>query len=628
MNYRQQGRRKTSIRVLQLGMVGLCLLILGRLFQLQVLEYDTYSPLSKENSLRQEIINPARGLIFDRNGNLIVDNEPIYSITITPANYDPGNTSLLASLVNVPDSVVENRVREARQYSWYRSSRLFTEVDFETFSVIQENIWKLPGIGHQIESKRHYPVDSMKASHLLGYLREVSEKNYLESSAYHLGDKMGKSGLEMVYEDHLRGELGLEYIKINALGQSLGSFDEGRNDQPPVEGNDLFTTIDIDLQVFAEDLMEGKRGAVVAMNPKNGAILALVSSPQYHIRRLSGRIDSDYWASINTDSTKPLFNRAISSRQPPGSTFKPLMALIGLEMGLITPETEIHNPGYYRRGRIYHDLADPGDYNVLKAIEKSSNTFFFWLMDRIATSGKLNEWNRLATDFGLGRVNGIDLPFETAGVIPDSAYMNRVFGERQWGIGDLINLGVGQGLVSVSPLQMALFASEIANGGYWVQPHIVRGVRQHNGNVLASKPSKQKIEWVDKWQLDLVRKGMRNVVTDGSGRFYADLDSIKVAGKTGTAQNPHGQDHGWFIAFAPLDNPQIAVAVLIENGGFGSISAAPVASLVIEKYLKGDTDRPYVYNYVKTFEPRKVEDEEEDSTTQTEPVIETEPGDE
>lgn len=611
MQYRKKQQTQISVRVLQICIVVLGLIILGRLFQLQILEFDTYNPMSRENSLRQKVVNPARGLIYDRNGNLLVDNEPIYSITITPANYDKENSQLLADLMNVPVEEVKKRVKEAQSYSLYRSSRLFTEVDFRTFSIIQENIWRLPGIGHQIESKRHYPVDSLQASHILGYLREVSKEEYLQTKSYHLGDKVGKSGLEMAYEEHLRGTLGTEYILINAMGQNLGSYQDGAIDEAPTRGSDLHTTIDTELQLLAEDLMEDKRGAVVALNPNNGSVLSLVSSPQYNIRRLSGRIDSDYWQSINADTTNPLYNRAVSSKQPPGSTFKPLMALMGLEMGIITPQTTIDNPGYYYRGRRYNDLADPGKYDVGKALQESSNTFFFWLMDKIANNQSIDRWNELASDFGFGQRTNIDLPNEVSGTLPDSTYLNRVLGEGKWGIGDQLSMGVGQGFMAATPLQMALLASEIANGGYNIQPHLVSSIRKSDGSVLLTNPKKEKIDWVESEDIEVVKKGMRRVVTEGSGRYYADLDSIKVAGKTGTAQNPHGQDHGWFICFAPMDDPKIAVAVLVENGGYGSISAAPVASLLLEQYLTGEINRSYVYDYVKTFEPKKQSTEEE-----------------
>lgn len=610
MQYRKKKRTQISTRVLLLSIIILGIIILGRLFQLQVLDHETYGPLSRENSLRQEITNPARGLIHDRNGNLLVENEPIYSITITPASYDKENTPLLADLMGISVEEVEKRIQEAQAYSLYRSSRLFKEVDFKTFSVIQENIWKLPGIGHQIESKRHYPIDSLRASHVLGYLREVSKEEYLETMNYHLGDKIGKSGLEMVYESQLRGNLGMEYIRINAMGQNLGSYQDGEIDEAPQKGSDLYATIDTELQLLAEDLMKGKRGAVVALNPEDGSILSMVSAPQYDIRKLSGRIDIDYWEAINADTTNPLFNRAISSKQPPGSTIKPLMALMGLEMGIITPETEIENPGYYYQGRVYKDLADPGTYNVGKALQESSNTFFFWLMDRIVNTQSIDRWRELASQFGLGQKPNLDLPNITRGILPDSTYLNRVLGEGKWNIGDQLSLGVGQGFLSVSPLQLALLAAEIANGGYRVQPHLIRAIEQNDGTTMLTNPEKSKIEWVDAENLAVVKNGMRRVVTEGSGRWYANLDSVKVAGKTGTAQNPHGLDHGWFMCFAPLENPKIAIAVLVENGGYGSVSAAPIASLMIEQYLTGEINRSYVYNYVKTFKPKKQEPEE------------------
>lgn len=620
MQYQRKKRTQLSVRILQVSIVVLGLIILGRLFQLQILKFDTYNPLSRENALRQNVINPARGLIYDRHGNLLVDNEPIYSITVTPANYDPKNTPILAELMDMPVEEVENRIQEARDYSYYRSSRIFNEVDFQTFSILQENIWRLSGVGHQIESKRHYPIDSLQASHVLGYLREVSKEEYLRAKNYHLGDKIGKSGLEMAYEEHLRGELGTEYITINAMGQNQGSFQNGAIDEAPKKGSDLYTTIDTDLQLLAEDLMQGKQGAVVALNPENGAILSMVSAPDYKIRKLAGRLDKTYWDSINANTANPLYNRAISGRQPPGSTFKPLMALIGLDLGIITPQTEIDNPGYYYRGRRYNDLADPGKYDVGKALQESSNTFFFWLMDKIATEKGIDKWHQMVTSFGLGKRNNIDIPNEVAGIIPDSSFFNRVLGEHKWGIGDQLSLGVGQGFMAVSPLQMALVAAQIGNGGYKVQPHLVRAIKKNDGTMLMTNPKRHKIKWVDPHEIEVVKDGMRRVVTDGSGRFYADLDSIKVAGKTGTAQNPHGQDHGWFISFAPVNDPKIAVAVLVENGGYGSISAAPIASLLIEQYLTGEIDRSYVYNYVKSFEPRKQTNEDEESNGQSEGI--------
>ncbi len=604
MQNEKKNRSHISIQVFKIGMIGLTLIILGRMFQLQVIDYNQYSPQSRHNALRQQVLNPARGLIYDRNGKLLVGNKPIYSITLTPATYDTSNTLLLAHLLNIPISKLKHRVRRARQYSWHRPSKIYTDMDFKTFSHIEENIWKLPGIGHQVESKRYYPVDSLHASHILGYLSQVSKKEYHHSSQYALDDRTGQTGLEKYYNNYLWGKKGTKYILVNALGQSLGSYENGKDDKIPIKGANLYTSIDTNLQLLAEDLMQGKRGAVVALNPNNGNILSLVSTPEYNIRKFSGQVNQQYWDSLVIDPENPLFNRAISSREPPGSTIKPLMALIGLKTGVITPETKIYNPGYYYLGRRYNDHAPSGTYGIVKAIALSSNTFFFTVMYSLVSNGYLNRWAKMLADFGLGAQTGIDLPNETDGILPDSTYLNKVLGKNKWGIGDVMSMGIGQGFLSASPLQMAVVTAEIANNGYRIRPHIVEKIKQPNGETIHVKAPRQKIDWVTQPALNIVKKGMRREVTDGTGHYYANLDCVKVAGKTGTAQNPHGRDHGWFVAFAPYKNPEIAIAVLVQNAGFGSISAEPIAALLIAKYLTGKIHRQWVYKYVKNFEPR------------------------
>lgn len=593
---------KISIRFLQLIVIGGFVIMIARLFHLQVLDYDTYSPMSMQNSLRMEIVNPSRGLILDRNGKIIVENQPIFTVTITPSRFRMQNVTLLSEILEIDEEIVEARIREAQRFSWHRTSNLFSDVSFEVFSTIQENLWQLPGIGHIIESKRYYPL-GISAAHINGYLREASREEFLASDYIMLGDRIGKSGLEMTYESYLRGERGTNYIRVNAFGQSLGTYDNGSLNRQPVRGNDLITTLDARLQELAEQLMENKRGALVAMDPHTGGILSLVSAPQFEPDRLAGRMDVQYWQSLNSDPHTPLYNRAISSRQPPGSTFKPFMGIIGLHMGLITPQLEIYNPGFYMRGRRYHDLADPGNYNLEKSIAFSSNTYYFWMMDRIASRGMLNQWADLIRDFGMGPLNHIDLPFERTGIIPDSTYMNRTFGERRWGIGDLMSLGVGQGMVSVSPLQMAVATSVIANGGYRVQPHLVQAVRDSDGNVTYTNANRTRIDWIRPEYLYEVAKGMKSSILQGGTRYYAYMPHIEIAGKTGTAQNPHGENHGWFIAYAPADDPQIAIAVLMENSGFGSVSASPIASLLIEQYLTGTTTRQHIKNHVLNFRP-------------------------
>jgi|AntRauTorcE11897_2_1112592.scaffolds.fasta_scaffold00072_9 penicillin-binding protein 2 len=608
MSTGQPNRTRTSIRALEVIILGLTFIVIGRIFYLQIIEYDIYAELGQKNSVRQEYIEPARGLIYDRDGNLTVDNEPIFSITITPSLFNKKNIPLLSSILGVSDSLLTQRIQVAQAYSWHRTSRLFTEIDFATFSGVQENLWQLPGIGHQIESKRNYPT-GMNASHLLGYLREADEDEYRNFLRLRLGDKVGKSGIEMSYEDTLRGTPGMNYLTVNALGQALGDFEDSTLTQAPIQGIDIVTTIDTELQILAEELMEGKRGAAVAMNPRTGAILALVSSPDYDLSKLAGRLDLEYWQSINADSTTPLYNRAISGRQPPGSTIKPALALIGLRIGLIDENTSVYNSGAYIRGRPYLDTAPIGEYDVNKAIALSSNTFFFSMMDNMATGNHLNQWSSMLKDFGLGVPTNIDLPFASSGIVPDSSYMNNVYGSRGWGVGDLMSMGIGQGQLSVSPLQVAQMTSVLANGGYRVQPHVVQATIDPDGNLSRRAVLTNKIDWIEAQDMELVRNAMRQVVEEGSSRYYTDNPEVPTAGKTGTAQNPHGRDHGWFTSFAPFDDPEIVVSVLIENGGYGSISAAPIASLLIEQYIEGEISRNYIYNYVLNFESRPTDSE-------------------
>jgi penicillin-binding protein 2 len=603
---KDNSRLKGSLRVLQFIIALVLVIYLGRLVQLQVLEYETYNPISQRNSVRQEVVNPSRGLILDRNGHILVENSPVYSIYVTPSLFDTSKTRLLATLMELPDSLVDSRLQDAVKYSRHRSSRMFSEVEFDIFSNIEENIWRLPGITHQIESKRVYPA-GINASHTLGYLREVTENEFRGSTNYRLGDKSGRNGLELVYETILRGETGRIFKRVNAYGQGISSFNSGEQDIHPTKGHNLYTTIDLELQRLAEKLMRNKTGGLVAMNPNNGEILAIVSSPDYDISRLSGRVDQEYWAEVNTDSLRPLFNRAISTREPPGSTFKPLMGLVGLRLGLITPQTRINCTGGYFRGRLYRCTAIHGDQTLEEAVMNSCNTYFYSLMNRIVQEVGINDWHAMLQRMGYGRVNNIDVPSEGSGILPDSTQMDRLLGVGSWGLGDQINLGIGQGVVSASPLQVAVSIAHIANGGYWVQPHLVKAIEHEDGEIEQITGDKIRIEWIRDRDLEPIRLGMRRAVLEGSGRFYANPVNVPTAGKTGTAQNPRGRDHGWFVGYAPFENPEIIVAVLIENGGFGSVSAAPIASLILEQYVSGEVRRQNLIETMLNFVPRSSE---------------------
>ncbi len=602
-NRKLKDRSRSTILILQFLFIGVFLVIIGRLIQLQIIEYDTYNPISERNSLRLEQINPARGLIYDRNGNLLVENEPSFSINITPVSFDYETVPLLVELTGVADSLILERVEAARSFSRHRTSRLLTDVTFEVFSNIQENLWRLPGISHQVDGKRNYPA-GVRLSHALGYLGEVTREEVQRSADYNPRDRIGRSGLERTYEQWLRGSRGTQYITVNAFGRPLGQYDEGRHDVVPEKGSTLYTTIDSELQLLAEKLMEGKTGGLVALDPRDGGILAIVSAPDYDNSRLAGRLDRDYWISLQTDSLTPLFNRAVATSQPPGSTLKPIMGLIGMDMGLITPETNIYCSGGYFRGRMYRCLRVHGNQNIAQAIETSCNTYFYRLMDLIVNRVGLNEWTRRMNSFGLGVSNNIDITSERRGLIPDSTYFDTAFGRRQWGLGDLINLGIGQGAMGASPLQMAVSTAVIANGGYKVRPHLVREIEDENEGRIRLDNDIVEVPWVKRHlENNSIQTGMRKAVTEGSGRFYSNLSEVEVLGKTGTAQNPHGQNHGWYISYAPRENPEIVIAVLLENAGYGSISAAPVAGLLYEQYFYGEIRRPHVKQMVLDFEP-------------------------
>lgn len=606
-SYQQTQHLKTSIRILQSVIAVMMLILMGRTFQLQVIDYDKYAPVSQRNSIRQEQITAARGTIVDRNGVVVVENTPVYSLYVTPNVFKDQHADLLAELMDVPLEDVRARLAKAKAYSWHRPSRLFDEVEFDDFSKVEENIWRLPGLSHQIESKRIYPTE-VNGSHLLGYLSEVTEREYRSDRGYSLGDKAGRSGIESTYEQRLRGVNGIEYRVVNAYGQSIGPYENGSQDLEPVKGETIFTSIDAQVQALAEKLMKGKTGSLVAMDPRNGEIIALVSAPDFDISRLSGKMDLPYWRELNSPNLgRPLFNRAVTTRQPPGSTFKPMMGLIGLRLGVITENTRVFCGGGFYLGRLYRCTEKHGSQNLEESIQNSCNTYFYTMMHKIVTQHGLEVWHDMAKQFGLGRLNFVDLPSEDTGILPDSLYFNRAFGVRRWGIGDLISVGIGQGAMGFSPLQMALVTSSIANGGFWVQPNVVRMVRDQMGNETVIPSRITKIDWVQDADLDVVKRGMRQAVLQGGGRIYVNMPNVDVAGKTGTAQNPHGNDHGWYIGYAPYDNPQIAVAVIIENGGFGSISAAPIASLLIEQYLTGELNRPNVVNAVLNFVPRKSE---------------------
>jgi penicillin-binding protein 2 len=580
-------RRRTLFFVLAV-LVGIYTI---RLIQLQFLYHEEYGKKSEENSIRTIMKEPVRGYIFDRNGRLVVDNRPSFTVTIMPYEFDRRTARPLARLLSLDPEFIADRLKKGEAYSRFAPVKIRRDLDHMTIAALEENSDRLPGVGIQIESKRAY-VSGARASHVLGYLKEISESQLRNLTAeYAPGDVVGSSGIEAQYERTMKGTKGSEFSVVNVRGQVVGSFENGRNDLPPVDGENLVLTMDFDLQAYAESLMADRRGAVVAIDPRNGGILAMVSKPDFDLSLFSGVTSPELWRALNEDESKPLFNRATLTRYPPGSTFKMIAAIAALENNVVSPSWRVQCGGAFRFGnKVFKDLHVHGSTNMVEAIQRSCNVYFYQLILKIG----LDRWAQIGQQFGFGQLTGIDIAEESPGLLPTTAYMNRRYGPTGWTRGFLVSLGIGQGELGVTPLQMAGYAMALANRGEYHQPHTVLG--------LASRTTPTRVDTLlsqtrpivlspSTW--DIVREGMRRVVMEPGGTgSLARVKGIQVAGKTGTAQNPHGLDHAWFIGFAPFDNPVIAIAVLVENAGFGGSYAAPIAGKCMERFIFGPPGAP------------------------------------
>ena len=565
-------------------------ILFARLYQLQLLYHAELGKESEKNSARAIIKEPLRGYVYDRNGKLVVDVGPFYSVTVTPSEFDTTNTEYLGSLVQVDPQLIRDRLAKGRAYSRFSPVKIRRDVDFKTLSSIEEHLYVLPGVNYEVESKRVYSTKA-RATHLLGYCREITDAQLTRfGTIYQQGDIIGSAGLEASYETFLRGEKGYEFISVNSKGQLSGPLEGGKRDIIPKEGFDLILGVDIDVQAYAESLMTQYRGALVALDPNDGSVLALVSKPDFDPSILSGVTPSDVWTKLNTDPDKPLFNRATMTRYAPGSTFKMMLASTALEEGILDDSYRITCYGAYRFGnRVFKDEHVHGSVNVIESIQKSCNVFYYQLVLKIG----LAKYNEYAHKFGFGEPTGIDIGEETAGLVPSDDYYNRVYGKGKWTLGNVVSLGIGQGELGVSPLQMARYTAALANGGTLVQPHAVNFIRNKRINTLHQIDHRSSPVGIDRKFIDLVREGMRRCVEEPGGTGgLARIPGVVSAGKTGTAENPHGLSHSWYIGFAPVDTPKIAIAVMLENAGYGGTRAAPIAGAVIEKYLFGKVRRP------------------------------------
>jgi penicillin-binding protein 2 len=576
-------------RVLTIAVLAMFALLMLRLYQLQLLYHVELDKKSEENSVRALVKDPVRGYIYDRYGKLIVDVGPSYSVTLVPAEFEKRNIPLLSSILQMEPQSLEDRIARARVYSPYLPARIKRDVDMKTLAAIEEHMTTLRGVSFQVESKRVYPTTA-HASHLLGYRREISDVQLSDATdSYRQGDLVGVAGLEARYEQKLRGIKGLEFVSVNSKGQIIGSFEEGKRDVTAKEGDDLMLSVDVGLQAFAESLMANYSGAIVALDPNDGGVLALVSKPDYDPSIMSGVTPADLWAELQTNPSKPLYNRATLTRYPPGSTFKMVLASAALQEGIIDENFRIRCSGGFRFGnRTFKDLHVHGSVNVVEAIQKSCNVFFYQLMLKVG----FDKWTEYGRRYGFGQTTNTDTGEETTGLLPSTQYYDSRYGKGKWTQGYLISLAIGQGEVGVSPLQMARYAAALANGGIVYRPHAVEFARNKETNRVEAIPHDSTLLGLSPHVMELIREGMQRVVhAPGGTGALARIPGVISAGKTGTAENPHGKDHAWYIGFAPFENPKIAVAVLLENSGYGGVKAAPLAGMVMERYLYGELIR-------------------------------------
>ena len=561
-----------------------------RLCQLQMIYSKEYGKKSEENSIRTIPKEPIRGTIYDRNGVLVVDNRPAFSVTVMPFEFDKKTVPYLSRLLSLEPDFISDRLKKGESFSRFVPVKIKRDIDFRILSALEENRERLPGVDYLVESKRFYTTNAL-ASHILGYTKEISETQLKAlGEEYAPGDVAGSAGLEAEYESSLRGRKGAELSLVNVRGQVIGRFENGKNDVPAIEGNDLILTMDFGLQAFAESLMTSRRGALVAIDPNDGGILAMVSKPDYDLSFFSGVTPPQVWRSLNTDQASPLFNRATLTRYPPGSTFKMVLAIAALETGTITPAWHVTCPGAFRFGnKVFKDTHIHGTVNLVEAIARSCNVYFYQLMLRTG----LDPWSHYGEEFGFGRLTGIDTYEENPGLLPTTEYFDKRYGKNGWTRGFLPSLAIGQGEVGVTPLQMACYAAALANRGEYRQPHVARAIIEKSPRTIDTLSFPTRHIAVSSATWDVVREGMRRVVEEGGGTGgAARVPGVQSAGKTGTSQNPHGPDHAWYIGFAPFDHPRIAIAVLVENAGFGGTAAAPLAGLCIERYLYGHLVRP------------------------------------
>ena len=582
------------------------LIFIVRLISLQLIN-SSYKSLSDDNAVIENEVFPERGYIYDRNNKLLVSNQPVYDLIAIPENITAFDTLQLAKIINISKPELQDKLSTARKFSMKLPYVIVNQISKERNAIIQEKIWKFTGFYLQKKSLREYP--NPIASNILGYVSEVNRNDMKKDDYYSLGEPTGRQGIERYYEDLLRGVKGKKFFQKDRFNRIIGSYEDGIYDIPSKGAQNLILTLDLELQEYGEKLLRNKRGGIVAIEPETGEVLSLVSAPSYDPNLLVGRMRSKNYRDLTLDSiSKPLFDRGLQAQYAPGSPFKTLNALIALQEGVINSNTTYRcNHGhFYARGMFMDCHCKYGTYNnLLSGIFRSCNTYFANIYRKtIDESGDgvaegVNIWKKHLLSFGLGNYLGYDLPVGKKGFIPDASYYDYWYKKGGWKSATIVSNAIGQGEILTTPIQMANFTATIANRGFYIKPHFLKSVSNGTFKTINEK----KITTIDSIHFETVIDGMYQVVERGTARV-ARIPGIEVCGKTGTVENfvkiegvkTQLTDHSMFIAFAPKDNPKIALAVLVENGYWGARWAAPIASLLIEKYLTGEVKRKLLEN--------------------------------
>ncbi len=582
------------LNALILVAVLLCLVLLFRLARLQLVQSDLYLRQSQTNRVRVMEQPPLRGLMLDRHGRLLVDNYPSYTLMGIPRviQQNPDTRDTLLAITGIDSVEFEKRLNKIPG-NWYTPVRLLRDVPFEMMAAIEERRARIPGVHFRVEVKRAYP--NPIASHTLGHIGELKIERKDEFPNFQEGDIVGLAGLEQQWNTVLTGQRGYEYLEVDAKGRIIGPL-PGMESQDPSPGSDLILTIDLELQQTAEQLLEGKAGSAVCIEPKTGEVLVLASVPDYPPETFAGTLSPAEWQALQDDPMKPLIHRAVQGSYPPGSTFKMGVLASGLESGTITTSWEVTCAGGYQLGRRFFRCWNHGGHGVVDhrlSIESSCDVFYYLLGRQMG----IETFYEYMSRFPFGQKTGIDLPHESAGILPSQEYLDRRYGGG-WTEGQLFNISIGQGDVLTTPLQCATFAASLANGGWWIEPHLVKYVKNGESYQQPDLPLTRHETGFSDEVMKLVRDDMLAVTEGPRGTAHWLQDPrLQVAGKTGTSQNPHGEDHALFVAFAPFEDPEIAVAVVVEHGEHGSTAAAPIAYKLIRKYFGLDEETWQQYRW-------------------------------